>query len=141
MMISPLVKKRFDENDIKEWCEFVKDKPRVLISESSYFYWEAAFDTEKKVSDEIARRGKVLAANKDCPLIVDEWSMAFKLDLSKTKLQALAKQQQEAYSNALNGTVFGPFKTTTEPSEVDNFSYTSLIEQGILQSTSVPRKP
>lgn len=135
------MEKRFDENDIKEWCGFVKDKPRVLISESSYFYWEAAFDTEKKISDEIARRGKILATNKDCSLIVDEWSMGFKLDLSKKKLQALAKQQQEAYSNALNGTVFGPFKTTTNSNEVDNFSYTSLIKQGILQSTSVPRKP
>ncbi|KAL0584397.1 hypothetical protein ABG067_005748 [Albugo candida] len=136
-VISPLGEKRFDDIEIKTWCESAKKMPNILISMSSYLYWEAAFDSEKKLEDEINRRGDFLSKNKDCNIIVDEWSVALKVQMTQGKLGELAEKQQQAYDKASKGTVYGPFNTTTVPNVPDIFSYTSVVDNGIIKGTPV----
>nr|CCA25979.1 hypothetical protein ALNC14_121230 [Albugo laibachii Nc14] len=131
IMIDTLAEKRFDNDDVLAYCKFVAGLPSVWIAMSSYLYWDE-LRTEEQITNKVFDREQFLQINEGCPIFIDEWSMAFKAELTKDQLTKVANKQQLAYDRASKGVIFGPFSTTTVETDVDYFSYTSLVNEQII---------
>nr|CCA17747.1 hypothetical protein ALNC14_038900 [Albugo laibachii Nc14] len=132
IMISPLLERRFNVDDAKFWCEFALARRNVAISISSYLYWDL-LETEEKITTEVKKRGDFLKANLKCPIVVDEWSMATRLDLTPEQRVTLAENQRMAYGAARNGSFYGPFQTSFLQDKYDGFSYKSQVDFKIIK--------